>query len=155
MKTVTGQPLPKLGSFGKELQPKFNNIFAAKAAEIPGVDIPFRKVNPKYPANQAVIQAARTIDFKDKRYDCSEIAEDLLRAAKGKGTIIQVLPSEKGKPLTLYELGERREDMFYHQVYTDDQYVYDPRLSSEAIPKGDWEIMIRSLNPESSFQYLK
>jgi hypothetical protein len=35
---------------------------------------------------------------------------------------------------------------------TDGQYVYDPRLSLEAIPKDDWEIMIRSLNPGAVFK---
>lgn len=35
----------------------------------------------------------------------------------------------------------------YHQVFTDGKYVYDPRLSSSAVPKGDWTQMIRGLNP--------
>jgi filamentous hemagglutinin len=77
-----------------------------------------------------------------------------LKAAKGKGQIIEVLPSGKSKELTIYELGVRR-DFTYHQVYTDGQYVYDPRLTSEPIPKGDWEIMMRSLNPGASFNSVK
>lgn len=27
-------------------------------------------------------------------------------------------------------------------------YVYDPRVSTEAIPKGDWEKHIKGINPE-------
>jgi hypothetical protein len=133
-------------------------VFTAKPGEIPGVDIPFRKVNPKYPANQDVLRESRALQNKVKKYpnyDCSEIAEDLLKAAHGKGKIIEVLPSGKSKDLTLYELGERQDGFDYHQVYTDGQYVYDPRVSSDAIPKGDWEIMIRSLNPEAIFHPVK
>jgi filamentous hemagglutinin len=133
-------------------------VFAAKEGEIPGVDIPFRKVNPKYPANQDVLGEVRVLRDRvkrDRNYDCSEIAEDLLKAAKGKGQIIEVLPSGERKDLTLYEMGERQDGFDYHQVYTDGQYVYDPRLSSETVPKGDWEIMIRSLNSEATFHSVK
>lgn len=134
------------------------HVFAAQEGEIPGVDIPFRKVNPKYPANQDVLGEVRTLRDRvkrDRNYDCSEIAEDLLKAAKGKGQIIEVLPSGERKDLTLYEMGERQDGFDYHQVYTDGQYVYDPRLSSEPVPKGDWEIMIRSLNSEATFHSVK
>jgi hypothetical protein len=133
-------------------------VFAAKAGEIPGVDIPFRKVNPKYPANQDVLGEVKALQDRvreNRNYDCSEIAEDLLKAAKGKGQIIQVLPSNERKKLTLYEFGERDNRFTYHQVYTDGQYIYDPRLSSEPVPKGDWEIMIRSLNPGATFDDIK
>jgi hypothetical protein len=146
--------LQPLGGFGEGVQPEFSNIFAAKAGEIPGVDIPFRKVNPKYPANQDVIQRARSLNIKNPNLDCSEIAEDLLKAANSKGRIIEVKPSKKDRTLTLYEFGESAK-YEYHQVYTDGQYVYDPRLSHGPVPKGDWEIMMRSLNSESTFQYLK
>jgi hypothetical protein len=140
-------------------KPDVTNVFAAKEGEIPGVDIPFRKVNPKYPANPDVLDKVRVLQERIKNprnegLDCSEIAQDLLNAAKGKGQIINVLPP-KGKDLTLYELGRKDDGFLYHQVYTDGRYVYDPRLSSEPVPKGDWEIMIRSLNPESSFQSIK
>jgi hypothetical protein len=136
--------------------PAVTNVFTAKEGEIPGVDIPFRKVNPKYPANQAVLEKAQSINFKNLGIDCSEIAEDLLKAAKGKGQIIEVLPSGEREKLRLYELGRVTGDEFdYHQVYTDGRYVYDPRLSSEPVPKGDWEIMIRSLNPKAIFHSIR
>jgi hypothetical protein len=73
-----------------------------------------------------------------------------LKVANGKGKIIEVLPP-KGKLLKIYEFGEEQK-FDYHQVYTDGQYVYDPRLSSDPIPKGDWQIMIRSLNPDAVFK---
>jgi hypothetical protein len=138
-------------------EPYVTNVFAAKEGEIPGVDIPFRKVNPKYPAILEVAEEVRALQErvrKDRNYDCSEIAEDLLKAAKGKGRIIEVLPPQ-GETLTLYELGVKDPGFTYHQVYTDGRYVYDPRVSSDPIPKGDWEIMIRSLNSEAKLDYLK
>lgn len=38
-------------------------------------------------------------------------------------------------------------NQWYHQVYTDGKYVYDPRLSTRPIPKGDWEQHMRNINP--------
>jgi hypothetical protein len=169
-----GEKLPPLGGFDDTVKPELmqpetfptnekvdgvTHVFAAKEGEIPGVDIPFRKVNPKYPANPEVLDEIRALQERvreDQSYDCSEIAEDLLKAAKGKGQVIQVNPGE-GQRLKLYEFGEVTPDptYIYHQVYTDGRYVYDPRVSVDAIPKGDWEIMIRSLNPKSSFENLR
>jgi hypothetical protein len=150
-----GLDIPRDTAHRDHEEPYITNVFAAKAGEIPGVDIPFRKVNPKYPANQDVLDEVRALQDKirtqrDDKYDCSEIAEDLLKTAKGKGKIIEVLPP-KGTKLTLYELGRER-DFTYHQVYSDGQYVYDPRLSSDPIPKGDWQIMVKSLNPGAVFK---
>ena len=56
-------------------------------------------------------------------------------------------PSTIGN-LNVYENGVTEPGQFYHQVYTDGQYVYDPRLSSNPIPKGDWEQHIKNINPE-------
>ena len=80
----------------------------------------------------------------------------MLEAANGEGRIIEVTPNE-GRLLKLYEYGVTTEEEFrYHQVYTDGQYVYDPRLELDrAIPKGDWEKLIRGLNPNANFKYLK
>jgi hypothetical protein len=142
----------------RKIEPEVSNTSAVRAGKIPGVDIPFRKVNPKYPADQDAlreVKALQDIVRKEKNYDCSEIADDLLRATQGKGRIIEVLPSTKGEKLTLYEFGKTEKNMTYHQVYTDGKYIYDPRLSPDPVPKGDWEVMIRSLNPESTFKYLK
>lgn len=79
--------------------------------------------------------------------DCSEIASKLLSAAGGKGKVIEVRPSKPGN-LNLYTNGAKEPEQFYHQVYTDGRYVYDPRLSSQPIPKGDWEQHIKGMNPE-------
>lgn len=82
-----------------------------------------------------------------KCIDCSEIAPRLLDAAGGKGQILEVRPSTPGK-LNVFENGAIESDQYYHQVYTDGWYIYDPRLSLQPIPKGDWEQHIRGVNPE-------
>lgn len=78
--------------------------------------------------------------------DCSDIANKLFSASGGKGKIIEVVPSSKGA-LNVFENGSVVPEQWYHQVYTDGRYVYDPRLSSSPIPKGDWEQHIKKINP--------
>ena len=81
-------------------------------------------------------------------YDCSDVAENLLRLANGKGKIIEVKPNKPGT-LKLFEDAIETKPVFtYHQVYSDSKYVYDPRLSIKPVPKGDWEAMIKKLNPD-------
>ena len=82
--------------------------------------------------------------------DCSEIASRLLESAGGKGAILEVRPKTPGK-LNLYENSDLVKNNYYHQVYTDGRYVYDPRLSKAPIPKGDWEMHMRGINPEGVF----
>lgn len=125
------------------------------STKIPGIDIPFREYDPKYPPNPIVVKAGQNAIYKDEGYDCSEIAEDLLQAAGGEGRIIEVTPSE-GKLLKLFEGGEVSEDIFYyHQVYTDDRYIYDPRLDEKPILKEDWEKLVRELNPGTNIKELE
>lgn len=42
--------------------------------------------------------------------------------------------------------GARVEDYTFHEVYTDGRYVYDPTLSSNSIPLGDYERALRLTN---------
>jgi len=117
----------------------------------PGMERPFRPVNPEFPPNTAVVDAMKSPQIKGMTVcqgaDCSEIASKLLSAAAGKGKVIEVRPKQPGN-LTLFENGAKEPGQFYHQVYTDGRYVYDPRLSSNPIPKGDWEQHIKGMNPE-------
>lgn len=117
----------------------------------PGMDRPFRPVNLDHPPLQSVVDAMESPLIKKMvacdSVDCSEIAIKLFDAAEGKGKIIEVRPVQPGK-LTLFENGKIEADQIYHQVYTDGRYVYDPRLSSNPIPKGDWEQHIKGMNPE-------
>lgn len=74
--------------------------------------------------------------------DCAEIASKFLESAGGKGMILEARPKNSGK-LDIYENNDLTVNDFYHKVYTDGRYVYDPRLSATPIPKGDWEMHMR------------
>ncbi|MBG5143125.1 DUF637 domain-containing protein, partial [Pseudomonas aeruginosa] len=117
----------------------------------PGMERPFRPVNPEFPPNKAVVDAMESPRIKGMTAcdgtDCSEIASKLLAAAGGKGKVIEVRPTQRSN-LNLYENGNEVPGQAYHQVYTDGRYVYDPRLSSQPIPKGDWEQHIKGMNPD-------
>ena len=80
--------------------------------------------------------------------DCSDIAPKLLDAAGGHGKIIEARPTTPYN-LNVYENGKIVHEQAFHQVYTDGQYVYDPRVSLKPIPKGDWEKHIKSINQGS------
>jgi len=82
----------------------------------------------------------------DEYYDCSKIARDLKEAAGGQGEILEVRSTEKYGSINVFENGKMAGDMDYHQVYSDGKYVYEPRISSQAIPKGDWEKHIKGIN---------
>lgn len=114
----------------------------------PGMERPFRPVNPP---NKAVVDAMDSPKIKSMvgcdGADCSEIAIKPFEAAGSKGRIIVVRPVQSGN-LNVYEHGATAPGQFYHQVYTDGRYVYDPRLSSNPIPKGDWEQHIKGINPD-------
>ncbi|MDY4282987.1 hemagglutinin repeat-containing protein [Xanthomonas sp. LF06-19] len=116
----------------------------------PGMNRPFRSVNPDFPPDKSVVDAMGSPSIKNmtacEHVDCSEIADKLFNVAGGKGKVIEVRPRQPGN-LTLFENGAEESGQFYHQVYTDGRYVYDPRLSPNPIPKGDWERHIRGMNP--------
>jgi filamentous hemagglutinin len=78
--------------------------------------------------------------------DCAEIAADLAKAAGGEGRILRIEPRTTGT-LNLLENGEVGGNFFYHEVFTDGRYVFDPRLSATPIPEGDWWGLMRGLNP--------
>nr|WP_256676832.1 DUF637 domain-containing protein [Pseudomonas sp. H3(2019)] len=117
----------------------------------PGMDRPFRPINPDFPPDKSVVDAmsGERIQgmIKCDSTDCSDIASKLFDAAGGKGKIIEVRPSKTGD-LNVFENGATEPGQFYHQIYTDGRYVYDPRLSSAPIPKGDWEQHIKGINPD-------
>lgn len=117
----------------------------------PRMDRPFRSVSPEFPPNKSVVDAMSCPQIKNmmgcSKTDCSDIVSKLFDASGGSGTIIEVRPSKAGG-LNVYENGVKESGQFYHQVYTDDRYIYDPRLSSNPIPKGDWEQHIKNINPD-------
>lgn len=114
------------------------------------MDRPFRPINPDFPSSKSAVDAMGSPQTKNMvgctRTDCSDIASKLFDASGGKGRIIEVRSSRVGG-LNVYENGIKEPGQFYHQVYADGRYVYDPRLSSNPIPKGDWERHIKNINP--------
>ena len=155
--TQSGTKIPNHTGHDATETPAVEYVFESETFDrdkIPGIHIPFREYNTEYPPNWGLIEAAKNTNFSDTQYDCSEIAEDLLNAAKGEGRIIEVTPTTGN--LKLREFGLTTDDIFdYHQVYTDGRYVYDPRLDeNKAIPRGDWEKLMRGLNPNAIFKYL-
>lgn len=116
----------------------------------PGMSRPFRSINNNFPPDAAVLDAMMGAAIESmkscRNSDCSEIAEKLLVAANGKGKIIEVGPKNHGS-LAVYENGKIEADFIYHQVYTDGRYVYDPRLSNNPVPLGDWEQHMKGMNP--------
>jgi filamentous hemagglutinin len=83
--------------------------------------------------------------------DCSELAADLYRAGGGEGYIIRFDPAKPGG-LTLYENGafSPAGNNFYHEVFTDGRYVFDPRLSTTPVPKGDYMRFMQGLNKDAT-----
>ncbi len=78
--------------------------------------------------------------------DCSEIAEYILRNSDGNGKIVNFtnpagneinIPSRGGEEITPYR---------YHDVYTDGKYAYDPEMSPNPIPAGDYSRALRLVN---------
>ncbi len=76
-------------------------------------------------------------------FDCSEISENLLAAAGQEGKIVAF--KGKGSTLLVPE-GSSTVEYTFHHVYTDGRYAYDPRLSMNAIPWGDYMRRMKSLN---------
>jgi len=58
---------------------------------------------------------------------------------------LHISPTRRGRLINL-ERGYLEVGESYHQVFTDERYVYDPLLSPEPVPKGDWESMMKRLN---------
>jgi hypothetical protein len=112
--------------------------------KIPGVDKPFRGVNPEYPPNSAVVEKMNNLKICSGT-DCSEIA-NILKNTAGEGRILTVT-GRGGSDLKLPEYGKVDSGFKYHEIFTDGRYVYDPRLSSTPVPLSDWKRMIQGLNP--------
>jgi filamentous hemagglutinin len=60
---------------------------------------------------------------------------------------LEFSPPNPLEHLSIPEGGKINNEYWYHQIYTDGQYVYDPRARSTPIPKGDYMRLIDGLNP--------
>jgi hypothetical protein len=109
----------------------------------------FREPNPEFPPNPTAIERMRSAPIGGN-IDCSEIAEYIARGMDGEGKIVNF--TSHGAPKVGINIPERGgpdfENYTYHDVYTDGKYVYDPAMSRDPIPYGDYERAIRLLNPD-------
>nr|WP_294242730.1 RHS repeat-associated core domain-containing protein [Pseudobutyrivibrio sp.] len=75
--------------------------------------------------------------------DCSEIAEDLYNAAGRKGQILHIEAQEGWLNVETYGISEAYS---YHEVYSINGLIYDPRYSSTPVTKAEYFNMINDLN---------
>lgn len=127
-------------------------IYVYLSEELEGMSRPMRDVNVDYPPSQIIIDKMKEPKFQNwandtHSTDCSDIAASLLNVGEENGYILEARPRLRGN-LNVYESGIIERNMEFHQVYTDGKYVYDPRVTINPIPKGDWEQHIKGINPD-------
>jgi hypothetical protein len=115
----------------------------------------FRPENPNFPADLKIKDLYKDPSFQQRisnfNCDCSEIAEEIASVAGRNGKILTFTP-RNNSPLDTIKVPELvngrivPQDYVYHSVFTDGQYVYDPRLSDNPIPLGDYNRLIDRLN---------
>ncbi|MEU8436095.1 putative T7SS-secreted protein [Streptomyces sp. NPDC029216] len=106
----------------------------------------FREANPAHPPSPTLTDAMRAAP-SGSYIDCSEISAFIERRANGEGRIIHYI-TPSGEIRTPEAGGTRVEDYVFHEVYTDGRYVYDPTLSRDPIPLGDYERALRYENED-------
>ena len=80
-------------------------------------------------------------------YDCSEIADDLYKMAKGKGKILNIKP-KNANFLNVYSM---YDDFVYHTVYSRGMFILDPRYSNSPIIKSAYMQALKILNKGIQF----
>ncbi|MFF8291521.1 putative T7SS-secreted protein [Streptomyces sp. NPDC016309] len=105
----------------------------------------FREPNPEHPPSTNLAEAMRAAP-KGSEIDCSDIAAFISRRADGEGRIVHYV-TYSGNDIRIPEQGGAiLEDYMFHDVYTDGRYVYDPTLSENPVPLGDYERALRLSN---------
>ena len=82
-------------------------------------------------------------NYKKYDVDCSEIAEDFYVAANGEGEILHIESTQKTIFVNTYGIAEAYD---YHEVYSYEGMIYDPRYSNVPVPKSQYFNMINDLN---------
>ncbi len=78
-------------------------------------------------------------------YDCSEIAEDFYKAAGGNGKIYRI--EGNAGVINGYEYGYK-EVYEYHEVFSDGQYIFDPRYKNAPVTKNEYFRALREINKD-------
>jgi hypothetical protein len=133
-------PAEKIPQLGAKLTIKFG-----KQSIAIGSDVIKALKGMKYLDNVlGVMKTNKAKYFNNRAYDCSEIAEDLLKAANGKGKIYEIIGKD-GKQMKGYEYGEIMK-YDYHQIFSDGKYIYDPRYSDRPIANEEYFKIMNTLN---------
>jgi hypothetical protein len=81
-----------------------------------------------------------------KGAECTLLADELLNAADGKGTIISLSPGPGSSTIRHpTQLGPAVSN--HHQVYTDGNFMFDPFCSPTPVPNLSYLNQIQDLNP--------
>ncbi|MFJ9079431.1 putative T7SS-secreted protein [Streptomyces sp. NPDC102278] len=108
----------------------------------------FREPHPDHLPKPNLVDAMRAAP-KGDYIDCTEISDYIMRQANGDGRIVHyITPSGNLRTPETGPDGIIVKDYVFHQVYTDGRYIYDPTLSPDPIPRGDYERALRSQNGE-------
>ena len=78
-------------------------------------------------------------------FDCSEIAKEFYDEAGKKGKIYRI--EGKNGIVYQYEYGEKLE-FYYHEVYCDGKFIYDPRYTNVPVDKNLYFSKLREINPD-------
>ena len=77
--------------------------------------------------------------------DCSQLANELLEASGRQGGEMVINPSHD-QIRVRFPTKRGIEDGYYHSVYCDGEFVFDPRFRDAPIPRPEYEALIRELN---------
>ncbi|ROQ66015.1 RHS repeat-associated protein [Streptomyces sp. 840.1] len=107
----------------------------------------FREPNSAHPPSANLTDVMRAAP-RGPEVDCSDIASFISRRADGEGRIVHYTTFSGGDIRIPERAGARVdiEDYTFHEVYTDGRYVYDPTLSHNPVPLGDYERALRLTN---------
>ncbi len=109
------------------------------------------------PPNQGALNLYKDPAFQQlvesEVVDCSQLAQELQTASGNEGGQIVINPPP-GTDRVKHPVGGEVAKSNYHVVYTDGNYVFDPRHDGNgAIPRAVWEAKITELNGEMEFEF--
>jgi hypothetical protein len=119
---------------------------------IPGLDRPFRTVDSAK-IEDSVLQRFQSSEFLGKAddfcIDCSQLADDLIQNST-RGSLLRITPASSNQVIIPETVNGKiiGTEFDNHFIFTDGKAVFDPRLSIDPIPKGDFSRLIRHLNPD-------
>jgi hypothetical protein len=77
--------------------------------------------------------------------ECTEIAADLQAASGNVGAQLTISPPP-GRRTVKWPRNLGPAEGNYHTVYTDGNFVFDPRYRSTPIPIAEWQAEVNALN---------